>query len=193
MLGRGRCWFLLATAFASAFVVPSACAQDVPDVIDREYEIKAAYLYNFGLYVEWPKEWAPGDSKEFVIGILGKDPFGVNLAKIAVDKKVNGKAIVVHVFKSIKDYKPCHMLFISGGGEKEESAGARLAAALKKIKDDPVLVVCETAGLAKKGAVINFLIEENTVHFEINTDLAKNANLQISSKLLRLGKKIVKE
>src|SRR5262245_47563915 len=75
-------------------------------IIDREYEIKAAYLYNFGLYVQWPPGAVPNDQDQFVIGVLGKDPFDTNLDRLASVKKVEGRKIVVYRFKSMADYKP---------------------------------------------------------------------------------------
>ena len=168
---------------------PALQAQE--QVIDREYEIKAAYLYNFGLYVQWPNSPAQGTDENIAIGVLGKDPFGPHLDRIAEAKTIEGKKIVVYRFKSMDQYRPCHILYVAARtveGEKEERPEDRLAAVLRKTRGAPVLLVGDTEGFAQKGVMINFYIEENRVKFEMNPDAAKRAGLQISSKLLKLGK-----
>jgi hypothetical protein len=171
-----------------------AFTQGQVQVIDREYEIKAAYLYNFGLYIQWPHGAVPNDQDQFVIGVLGKDPFDGNLDRLASVKKVEGRKIVIQRFKSMADYKPCHILFISRtpANGNNESADERLAEAVRKLKNQPVLLVSDTAGHAGKGAIINLFIEENRVKFEVNPAVAKQAGLQVSSKLLQLGKIVSK-
>lgn len=187
MFGRS---FILSLALAASLLTaagPRLLAQ--PAVIDREYEIKAAYLYNFGLYIEWPKNAFPGDDK-FVIGVLGPNPFGGSLDAIAAKKTIQGKKIVVRKFASIKDYQPCHILFISGEADAqadEKTAEERAKAALEKTKGSPVLLVADTMGLAQKGVMMNFVIEENKINIEVNLDAAKRAGLKISSKLLGLS------
>src|SRR2546423_15048807 len=86
-----------------------AAAQD--ESINREYQLKATYLYHFGQYVEWPGTAAAGDGKAFVIGVVGEDPFGQVLDTIAASKTIQAKKIAVRRFASVKDYTPCHILF----------------------------------------------------------------------------------
>jgi len=145
-----------------------------------EYEIKAAFLYNFALYVEWPKDGAP-DAGTFVIGVLGEDPFGPILDRIAHNKTVNGKKIVIKRFDTIEDYTPCHILFIAA------SEADRLAAILKTLNDAPVLTVGDTTGFGQEGVIINLYVEQGKVRFKINLAAAQRVGLTISSKLLRLA------
>ena len=159
--------------------------------INREHEIKAAYLYQFARYVEWPPKAVEGDA--FVIGVLGPDPLGSYLDKIAATKTVQEKKIVVRRFASAKDYRSCHILFISGGATEDgdrTKLEERLNAALEITKGSPVLLVSETVDFARKGAAINFLVdqEENRIKVEINRDAERLAGLKISSKLLGLEK-----
>lgn len=150
--------------------------------IDREYAIKAAFLYNFARYVEWPAEMA--DSKEpFVIGLLEPEPFGAIIDKISSTKNLAGRPIRIERFKGMADYRPCHILFVAAGVAAEQKA-----AALRETKDKSVLLVGEEPGFAAQGAVVNFFSEENRIRFEINVKVAKQRRLQISSKLLTLGK-----
>lgn len=170
-----------------AFSPVPAAAQDV---LNREYEIKAAYLWHFGRYVDWP-ETAEKAEEPFVIGVLGKDPFEPFLSRIAESKTVQGRKIIVRRFESANDYKPCHILFISSSSAvqgKAEKALERLQAALEKTKGSPVLVVSDSPGFARKGAAINFLVdrEENRVKLEINMDAVKRAGLKVSARLLGL-------
>jgi len=193
MPGRGCVELIVAGALL--FAAPTPPSRGQVQVIDREYEIKAAYLYNFGLYVQWPRGSVPTEQEEFVIGVLGKDVFDSNLDKLATAKKVQGRKIVIHRFKSMADYKPCHILFISRSAAEgnKESPEDRLAEAMQKLKNKPVLLVAESNGLAMKGAMINLFVEENRVKFEVNPGAGKQAGLQMSSKLLQLGKVVPKE
>lgn len=151
--------------------------------INREYAIKAAYLYNFGHYIQWPTDSFADESSPFVIGILGEDPFGDVLDEIARDKKIGGRRIVIRRFANLADYKPCHILFVaSSAGVTNELP------AIQKEQDYPVLLVGESPDFAKQGGAINFFIEANRVRFEVNTEVAKREQLKISSKLLRIAK-----
>jgi hypothetical protein len=146
-----------------------------------EYEVKAAFLYNFAQYVEWPAEAFPGTDGEFVIGVLGKDPFGPILDRIAETKTVGSKKIVVRRFESLENYTPCHILFVS------TAEAQHLPAVLEKVAPSHALVVCDTEGSALKGAAINLVIEHDKIRLEINLVAAERAGLKISSKLLRLA------
>ena len=183
MSGRRCAWLALAVLCAAT----SLRAQQ-PAVIDQEYEIKAAYLRFFGLYTQWPG--AMGKANEFVLGVLGKDPFGDVLDKLAKEKTIDGKKIVIQRFKSLNDYKPCHLLFLcrEDGGSNPVKLDDRLVETLKKIQGSPVMLVADVEGLAGKGAVAGFYIDDNKVKIAINPETAKSAGLKISSDLLRVAK-----
>jgi len=176
-MSGGRCaWLALMLGWLP--VIGSFPLRAQPPVIDQEYEIKAAYLRFFGLYTQWPG--AMGDAKEFTIGVLGKDPFGGVLDRLAKEKTVDGKKIVIQRFKQLVDLKPCHVLFVS----KEEP----LAAVVKMTQGSSVLVVGDAEGLAGRGAVADFFISDNKVKVAIDLEAAKSAGLKISSDLLRVAK-----
>ncbi|MHB1036925.1 MAG: YfiR family protein [Pirellulales bacterium] len=156
--------------------------QDGETEIDREYTIKAAYLYNFGRYVEWPANSFRGADDPFVIGVLGTDPFGATLDEIASEKKIARRRIVARRFASMTEYVPCHILFVVASTSAEQRA-----AAVQKLQNSRVLLVGETPGFAQQGGVINFFVEQNKVRFEINVQAAKREQLKISSKLLSLA------
>ena len=146
-----------------------------------EYEVKAAFLYNFARYIEWPEEAVPDAEDTFVIGVLGEDPFGPILDRIAKSKTVDGRKIAVRRFATVEDYTPCHILFVSS------SETDRLATVLARLAESHVLVVGDTPGSARQGVIINFVIEQSKVRLEINPGAAERAGLKISSKLLRLA------
>lgn len=155
--------------------------------------IKARYLIYFGHYVIWPADALPNPKENFVIGILGRDPFGQHL-QVFAGEKVDGRRILVHRFESIAEYRPCHLLFISGDATagQRETARNRLQAALAQVADQPVLTVTESPGLARAGAVINFVDglddgRTGVIRMEINRQAARRATLQIRAALLNLS------
>lgn len=173
-------------AWCLALGLPQATqvqAQSGEAVINREYPLKALFLYNFGGYVEWPAEVFQSADQPFVIGILGTAPLEENLADISATKKINGRKIVIRHFASLDAIKPCQILFIARDISPQNQ---RLA--VEKLRNQPVLVVGETKGFAGQGGSVNFFIESNKVRFEINPESAKQRQLKISSKLLSLAK-----
>jgi uncharacterized protein DUF4154 len=190
MPGRG---FIPGLAIALTFLATVVGGAGAQGVIDREYEIKAGYLLNFCRYVEWPKHAVPGDEDTFVIGVLGPSPFDRPLLERLASKKVQDKKVVIRQFASVKDYQPCHILFVSAAPDEradESTVEVRVKAVLAKTKGSPVLLVSDTDELAEKGMMINFYIEENTVKLAINRNAAARAGLTIAAPLLNL--KIVK-
>ncbi len=142
----------------------------------REYEIKAAYLYNFIKYVDWPSY---GDN--ITIGVLGGNPFGTALAPLN-GKVVKGRRLLIKELDSLREAQKCQIIFVSSS-EKQ-----RLQEIFENLKFARVLTVGETEGFATSGGMINFVEENNKVHFEINADAARRTGLTISSELLKLAK-----
>lgn len=146
-----------------------------------EYQIKAAFLYNFAKFIEWPANAHVADAQNFTIGILGPDPFGQDIAVIA-GKLVKGKPLRVVRGLTLEELKGCQVLFIG------TAAPAELARTLGALKDKPILTVGESEGFARRGGMIHLMTVENKVRFEINAQGAEEAGLKISSHLLRLAK-----
>ncbi len=176
---------LLAWGIAG-LLTPSLFAQPTGDaVINREYTLKALFLYNFGSYVEWPREVFGGDDKPFVIGVLGYSPVESTLQEIAATKTIGGRRIVIERMPSAAAIKPCQILFIPQdvGLQEQRLAVDRLGSA-------QVLIVGDSPGFAQRGAVVNFFVQANKIRFEINVDAARDRKLTISAKLLSLAKVI---
>jgi len=157
---------------------PNAHAEPPPS---REYLIKAAFLYKFTRFVDWPAKAFPNDRAPLVICILGKDRFGVALETIK-DKKVGGRKLVIQRLARPEDLKQCHVLFVSTSEEK------RLPNILNAIEGKAILTVSDMRGFAQRGGIINLVTVKKKIRFEINVDAAHLAGLKINSKLLKLAK-----
>jgi hypothetical protein len=140
----------------------------------REYEVKAAFLYNFARFVDWP---AGGG---VTLCLLGGDPFGGDI-DIVAGKPVGTSRLQVRRIEG-EQTDGCQIVFVPA------SQAGRLARVLDGLKGRPVLTVGDAAGFAERGAVINFYLEQNKVRFEINIDAARRTGLPISSQLLRLAR-----
>ena len=148
-----------------------------------EYQIKAAFLYNFAKYVEWPpKVFAAADSP-IVVGILGKDPFGAGFEKIGI-RQVGSHPLLVRQIQKPGDIAGCHMLFVGNLEQRrlEKMRGDLHAACILTIYD-------EAENFEKTGGVINLVkSSDNKIRFQINVDAARQSELKIDSTLLNLAK-----
>jgi hypothetical protein len=187
-------------------------AQQPQPLENREYDIKAGYFAYFGQLIQWPNPPFAEARTQFVIGVLGSNPFGrhlqatptgfaINTEKIKT-QKIQGKRIKVVEYKSVNDfqnnYSACHVLFISRSsapGVQAETIQDRVNAALKKTKGQPVLLVAEATNmgaserLAQSGVMISYWNDRgaNHVRMIINRAAEKRERLTISSRLLRLS------
>jgi hypothetical protein len=154
-------------------------------IIDKksEYNVKAVYLYSFGRYVAWPDDAFASKQSALVIGVLGDNPFGGALLRIAQTKSVQGRSIEIRRFAPGDDCAGCHVLFISNTVPLETQKEV-----LNQLRDQHVLLVGEEQGFALRGGIISFFIEENTVRFRINVEVAQSHRLSIDGKLLSLAK-----
>ena len=157
----------------------AAAAETAPQ---PEYVIKAAYLYNFAMFVEWPPETFPKPDSPVVIGILGREPFGPALENTIQSKRINGRPFVIRHYQKGQSIGNCHILFVSSGTQES------VAELRARLKDKAVLIVGETPGFAQDGGNINLVVEDGKVKCEINLNAAKESELKISSKLLSLSR-----
>jgi hypothetical protein len=147
----------------------------------EEYQVKAAFLYNFAKFVEWPAQAFKGPTDPTVICVLGQNPFGHALEEAVAGKTVAGRGIVTREVSDVKQAGSCQILFI-GASERK-----RWSAILEGIKGGCILTVGESEEFAAKGGIIGLKLEDGKVRFEINVDAAEHAKLRISSKLLSLA------
>ncbi len=144
-----------------------------------EYQVKAAFLYQFLNFVEWPDDAGLKGEDEISICVLGEDPFGPALAAIE-GEAVRGKKVKVKGVSGFKGMKGCNILFISG------SERANMQEILQ-FAGYSILTVGDMEDFAESGGIIGFVTKENKVRFKINAKAAEEAGLKISSKLLRIG------
>jgi hypothetical protein len=172
-----------ATSLACALAVatPQTAASEGPS----EYEVKAAFLFNFSKYVDWPEGALPGPADRIVICVLGENPFGTLLAEDVRDKRVNGRELAVHEAKSLSATAGCHIVFIAS------SEQARLDEIIGRLGDRPVLTVSDAESVADRGVILGLTLKDNRVRFEVNLVAARRAGLKLSSQLLKLAIRVV--
>lgn len=150
-----------------------------------EYEIKAAFLYNFGKFVDWPEQALEDPEQPFIIGLLGQDPFGKILDRLVAEDRLKNHKIAIKRFASLADFEFCHILFVCKSEKK------RVAEIIEKLSDQYILTVSEVPDFTDAGGMIGLLTTaDNKVRFEINLAAATQAGLKISSRLLRLAQNL---
>lgn len=184
------CLLLLAIApiALGANRVVSTSGNDAPTVPSEagEYEVKAAYLYNFGKFVAWPEGSLPS-SDPLVICVLGDDPFGAVLDDTIKDKTVRERALTVRRIKSTDRVRDCHILFLSSAEEH------RLPGVLRGMGSANVLTVGETDAFLDKGGAITLVARDRKVRFEVNLRAAHKAGLEMSSQLLKVAANVIED
>jgi hypothetical protein len=149
-----------------------------------EYQVKAAFLFNFAKFVEWPGDAFPDGGAPLVIGVVGNDSFGATLEQTVSSKNVNNRQLSIRRLKWGQNLKGCHILFVSSSERR------RAGQIVESLKGASVLTVGEMDQFNQQGGIINFLMEENKVGFEINASAAEQSRLKISSKLLALARRV---
>ena len=175
---------LFPVVLVAALAGHPACAQ--AEAATTEDEIKAAYLFNFARFVEWPPRSQAGDAA-LVIGVFDRDGFAATLEIVVRDKTVNGRRLLVKRLTVPQDSRVCHIVFIAAAHRRllrEVFEAANLAG---------VLTVGESDHFARSGGMINFIKDANRIRFEINVDATARAGLRVSSRLLQLARVVHEE
>ena len=156
-----------------------AAAEPVPF---REAEVKAAFLFNFAQFIEWPAQSFSNATTPFVIGVLGDEAFGHILNQMVQGETIRGRPIVLKSHKRIEELADCQILFVS------RSEHARLAQILSSIANPGVLTIGEAEPFTRLGGIINFITtRDNKVRFELHLANATHAGLKIDAKLLKVA------
>lgn len=148
----------------------------------NEYEVKAAFLFQFTRFVEWPPTMFPDAEAPLVVGVLGQDPFGDHLRSAFQGRTAQGRQIVVRHVRHGQQLQQCHLLFVSASEE------ARIPDLLRTVGTAGVLTVGDSPGFAEAGGAVNFVIEAARVKLEVNMRAAERARIRISSKMLTLAR-----
>ncbi|HEY2922967.1 MAG TPA: YfiR family protein [Candidatus Binatia bacterium] len=167
--------------FAALCTVLTASVAAAAENEPLEFAVKAAYLSKFGLYVEWPNKAFSSAGSAFNLCVVGEDPFGAELDKAAANQRIGSRAIVVRRLKTVERDSGCHILYISGADRRS------IRQVIETVHGSNVLVVSDAAASAAVGSIINFVIKDNRVRFDIDEEAAAKNGLTISSKLLGLA------
>jgi len=144
-----------------------------------EYRVKAVFLFNFAQFVDWPPDAFTAPGQPFVIGVLGKDPFGAELDAVVRGETVSHRSLVVERYYNIAELHDCHILYIA------RSEMGHLPQILKALEGRSVLTVSDADGDDQTGVMIRLVNRSNRVGLQIDVGAAKASHLTISSKLLR--------
>ena len=145
---------------------------------NKEYNLKAAFIYNFTRFIEWD---TLNNRKEFIIGVVNSSPITESFEEIARTKTVNNKKIIIRHFYTAEEIGECDILFIS------ENSKISLKEILDITKSRNTLTISEQEGYAKQGTAINFIVINAKLKFEANTKAINSAGLTASSQLLKLA------
>jgi len=180
---RGYRWVLLwpGLAVAAAFLLSSLLLAGNARASEfDEYAVKAAYLYNFAKFVEWPPEAFANEEAPLLICIAGANPFGDALDTLS-GKRVASHPVEVRHLPAMTGLDPCHIVFV---GRAEQG---RFKTMLAKLARLPILTVSDIDDFARMGGVIGLIEADQRIRFDINLIVARQANLKLSSQLLKLA------
>ena len=172
---RIAAWLLLAL-----LLVPgrAALAQEARP----EAEVKAAFLFNFTKFIEWPAEAFENEKSPLSVGVFGDEKFTQTLKVLLADKMAHGRSFTVKRLTNVQEAKSYQILFF------REAETRKMGAVYETIKRAPILTVGESEDFLEQGGMFNFFFEDKQLRFEVNRSRVENAKLGVSSKLLRLAK-----
>jgi hypothetical protein len=145
-----------------------------------EFEVKAAYLYQFGKFVKWPVSTSVS-ADTFPICVMGSDSFGTLVGSIVSGESMEGKRLSVQRVSSTSEVARCRILFI---GNIEAARWATVRSALDHV---PVLTVSDSPGFVEHGGMIQFVMDGDRVRFIVNLTAAEHSGLSLSSELLKVA------
>jgi hypothetical protein len=166
-------------ALITAWLVLGASCLHAQQSNPTENQVKSAYLYNFGKFVEWPAKGTSGEF--FTFCVLGDDSFSSTLETTIAGESINGRKVSVKRVAKPQDAVSCRILFISS------SEQSRLKEILAVLDDTSVLTVSDMPQFTRRGGMIQFVIEANRVRFEVNLTSAERTGLTLSSQLLKVA------
>ena len=152
-----------------------------------EYQLKAAFIFNFLQFVEWPAETLQSPNAPITLDIVGEDPFGPEIDNAFRNKTVNGHPVVINRMTTWDPQRFSHVVFVC---RSERDQAPQI---VEQIGNHSTFSIGDFEGFANRGGIVNFLQEEDKLRFEINVTAVKRARLQVSSKLLRLARIVGKK
>ncbi|MGB6472498.1 MAG: YfiR family protein [Candidatus Sulfotelmatobacter sp.] len=171
----------LQCAIAAVVYLLFACSIALGQQRPSEYQVEAAYLYNFGRFVEWPAKDTTPRITSFTICVLGEDPFGQALDTTLAGETIGNQRVTARRISSPQMAVDCQILFISS------SEAHRLNKIIEALDKNAVLTVSDIPQFSKHQGMIQFVSEENRIRFEVNLTAAQRAGLTLSSELLKVA------
>ncbi|MFL6672215.1 MAG: YfiR family protein [Massilia sp.] len=180
-------WTLVCAAglAASGALAPRQAAAQSAGALALERQVKAAFIYKFLGYTEFPTAAFADAASPIVIGVTGADEMAAELARIVAGRTVNGRPIVVRALREQELGGTLHLLFVAGG---DSAHTARIV----KAASGALLVVSECDNGLQQGSVINFRIVDERVRFDVSLDAAERNNVKLSSRLLTVANRVQK-
>lgn len=166
------------------FILSGVARNAHAGTLPGEYQIKAAFIYNFAKFTEWPAEAFAGENAPLTVCIIGKNPFASALDFLGSKTVGNRKLVVLNVSRP-EELKDCHILYIAA------SEKPRLAQILASVTVPGVLTISDIKNFSQAGGMISLVTQEDKVRFRINLKSAQRARLRLSSQLLKLALEIV--
>ncbi len=168
-------------ALAILFIAISPTARAEP-AVSREYQLKAAFLYNFTKFIEWPATQFPHPDSPVVIGVVGRNPFGKELDLALKDRQAHGRPIVARHFATLSEVEPVHLLFFAVGEERGATRDT-----LAALHQAGVVTVGESFRFADLGGTITFTTDAGKLRFEIDRSATTEGGVKLSAQLLKLA------
>lgn len=154
--------------------------------VASEFQVKAAYLYGFGRFTEWPASARANTGDSFVICLIGSDPFGRALDEVATNATMKDRPVRLQPITTTDEVDGCHTLFISA------SEDVRLAKILDAVASLPVLTVSDTPDFAQRGGIVGLFVDGKRVRFAVNLEAAQKSALTLNSELLRVSSSVIR-
>jgi len=179
----GRGWVRWLAALVLAWCATAAGAAD-SDARQLEAQVKAAYLYKFAGHVEWPPAAYADAATPFTIGVVGAGDIADELARLKAGRSVNERPVEVRVLKAGEAARGVQLVFVGGAD------GAQLRRLLEPFKAAPTLTISDMPGAIEAGSVINFVLVDNRLRFEVSLANAERHGLKVSARLLAVAQRV---
>jgi len=169
------------TALAIVWVLVASPCLRAQSAKPTDYDVKAAYLYNFGHFVEWPTNVMAAKNDSFTVCVLGQDPFGPVLDTALAGETIGGKKVSAKRISNPQELGTCQIVFLSSAD------GVQLNKIIEALNKQAVLTVSDMPQFSQRGGMIQFVLEGKRVRFEVNLTAAQQAGLTLSSDLLKVA------
>ena len=147
-----------------------------------EYRVKAAYLYNFAKFIQWPESAFSGPQAPLTIGVLGRNLFNGELTQLA-SRQIQNRSIEIKQFSSIAEVENCQLLYLN-------SSGSELQRTLQALRKKPIVTVGDAEDFTENGGVIKFVTKRDRLRFVINLGVAQATDIKLAAQLLALAAEV---